>query len=295
MDRYGFAIWALIAGLVIGLVGNVLFYGKEIGLSFPLFTLIMIGAVLLSARLKGVAPRWRNLWLLPPLIVFAGMFAVLASPSLLMSNGLAVLALGALGLFYLTSERNVDTDGTMTYLTGLFEAGLSTFIVPFFTLADGWSWLRQRGNRRPTARGAVLRGLLLAIPLLLILALLLGSADAVFGEFLSRFWDLFHIENLEDLIGQGTLVVMLGWVACGAIAYGVTRDSRLSVPATSNADPFAAETDAPQMTAAQPSAPTGGWKLGLIESGIVLGSVDLLFAAFVLVQFAYFFGGQTNI
>lgn len=295
MDRHGFAVWALVAGLVIGLVGNLLFYGKEIGLSFPLFVLLLVGAVLLSARVKGASLRWRNLWLLLPLLFFAGMIAVLASPSLLMSNGLAVLALGALGLFYLTSERHVDTDGAMTYLTGVFEASLSTFIVPFFTLADGWGWLRQRGRRRPTALGAVLRGLLLAIPLLLIFALLLSSADAVFGEFLSRFWNLFYIENLEDLIGQGSLVVLLGWAACGAIVYGVTRDSRMSVPEPTGADPFMPETDAPQVTLAQPAAPMGGWKLGLIESGIVLGSVNLLFGTFVLVQFAYFFGGQTNI
>src|SRR6185369_16696657 len=37
------------------------------------------------------------------------------------------------------------------------------------------------------------------------------------------------------------------------------------------------------------------FSIGIIESLIVLGSVDLLFAAFVLIQFAYFFGGQRNI
>ncbi len=164
--------------------------------------------------------------------------------------------------------------------------------MPFFTFADGWGWLRQRGQRRPTALGAVLRGLLLAIPLLLVFALLLSSADAVFGEFLSRFWDLFYIENLEDLISQGSLVMLLGWAACGAIVYGVTRDSRMSIPESTGADPFTPETDTPQVTLAPSPASGSGWKLGLIESGIVLGSVDLLFGAFVLVQFAYFFGGQ---
>jgi hypothetical protein len=35
--------------------------------------------------------------------------------------------------------------------------------------------------------------------------------------------------------------------------------------------------------------------LGLTESSIVLGSVAILFLAFVIIQFQYFFGGQTNI
>jgi hypothetical protein len=35
--------------------------------------------------------------------------------------------------------------------------------------------------------------------------------------------------------------------------------------------------------------------LGIIEAGIVLGSVDLLFAAFVVIQFTYFFGGRDTV
>jgi hypothetical protein len=89
--------------------------------------------------------------------------------------------------------------------------------------------------------------------------------------------------------------MLLGWAACGAIVYGVTRDSRMSIPESTGADPFTPETDTPQVTLAPSPASGSGWKRGLIESGMVLGSVDLLFAAFVLVQFAYFFGGQTNI
>jgi hypothetical protein len=35
--------------------------------------------------------------------------------------------------------------------------------------------------------------------------------------------------------------------------------------------------------------------LGFTEAAIVLGSVAVLFAAFVYIQFQYFFGGQANI
>ncbi|OGO16167.1 MAG: hypothetical protein A2Z14_00040 [Chloroflexi bacterium RBG_16_48_8] len=35
--------------------------------------------------------------------------------------------------------------------------------------------------------------------------------------------------------------------------------------------------------------------LGFIESVVILGGVDLLFAGFVIIQFTYLFGGQTNI
>ena len=35
--------------------------------------------------------------------------------------------------------------------------------------------------------------------------------------------------------------------------------------------------------------------LGFTETAIVLGSVIILFTAFVVVQFKYFFGGQANL
>ena len=38
-----------------------------------------------------------------------------------------------------------------------------------------------------------------------------------------------------------------------------------------------------------------GFKLSIVESGIIMGSVVALFAAFVAIQFAYFFGGERTV
>ena len=137
---------------------------------------------------------------------------------------------------------------------------------------------------------------MIALPLLLLFGILLGSADPIFGEYLGQLGRLFEIENFEELMPHLMLIAILGWAACGAIVYAATQNTYLpatpesaaqSAPAA-NADPFA---DLPAQDAT-PSAPAG---LGMIEAGIVLGSVDLLFGAFVGIQFAYFFGGRVNV
>ncbi len=40
MERKTFALYTLIAGAVVGIAADLLFYGKLIGVSFPLFMLI---------------------------------------------------------------------------------------------------------------------------------------------------------------------------------------------------------------------------------------------------------------
>ena len=110
MDRHGFAVWAVLVGLLVGLVGDVFFFGKLVGLSVPLFALVMAGAVLLSLGLMGQPLRWRNAWPLLPLGFFALMVAVLDSLSLVLTNILAVLLLGALAIHYLTAERDLDRE-----------------------------------------------------------------------------------------------------------------------------------------------------------------------------------------
>ncbi len=76
---------------------------------------------------------------------------------------------------------------------------------------------------------------------------------------------------------QVLLIGGIGWVASGTLAYGVAR--RRARPAD-DAD-------------AKPKAKLPA--LGMIEASIVLGTVDLLFALFVIIQFAYFFGGRATL
>ncbi len=54
MERKTFALYTLIAGAVVGIAADVLFYGKLIGVSFPLFMLISIAVVLVS---RGAAAQ----------------------------------------------------------------------------------------------------------------------------------------------------------------------------------------------------------------------------------------------
>jgi len=121
----------------------------------------------------------------------------------------------------------------------------------------------------------VVRGLLIALPIVAIFAALLGSADAVFNQRLEDFIELFKLEKLPEYIFRLVYILVGAYALVGVFLHAATqsKDEKLTGEEKPVVPPF----------------------LGFIEASIVLGSVALLFTAFVIVQFQYFFGGQANI
>jgi hypothetical protein len=107
MDRKAFAVYTLLIGAGLGLLGNILFYGKVIGLSFPLFVGISAIVVLISSKITGQAVQLRNLWPLLPMMFFAAMVAVHAD-ELIIGQTLRRQCLGALALCHLPLKRHLD-------------------------------------------------------------------------------------------------------------------------------------------------------------------------------------------
>ena len=197
MERKTFALYTLIAGVVIGIAADLLFYGKLIGVSFPLFMLISIAVVLVSDGLlhKDQPLNWRNLWVLVPALFFAAMVAVRAEPGSAALNVLASLALSALALHYLPLSERIDLETVWDHGVGVVETGVSVLFAPIFELFDAGALLldRMRGDFHTVV--AVGRGVVIAVPVLLIFALLFASADAVFAGYVERVWAIFNVPD----------------------------------------------------------------------------------------------------
>ncbi|HRQ23267.1 MAG TPA: DUF4173 domain-containing protein, partial [Anaerolineales bacterium] len=120
-----------------------------------------------------------------------------------------------------------------------------------------------------------LRGMLIALPVVAIFASLLASADVVFGQRLDAFIELFRLEKLPEYLFRLIYILIVGYALMGVLlhAASASKDEKLVGEEKPLIPPF----------------------LGFTESSIVLGSVVILFALFVIVQFQYFFGGNVNI
>lgn len=290
MERGAWAAVTVLTGLVIGLLANLFFLGRMVGISVPLFAGLVTLAVLALARPAGFRLRPRNLWPLLPLLFFATMIAVRDDPLITLLNLLAVLALGGLVLHYLPLARPLDEDALLgQQIDYILRAGL---LIPLYALAqalDAWGWLRERRYRRGGQVAAVARGLVFALPVLLVFGFLLGSADAVFASYVNQTLDglvkLFGLDFSETAMVRLLFTGFMGALGTGAIGYAWARGGGQSADANA----------APEADDALDDKRKPLFKLGMIEVGIILGGVVALFGLFVLVQFAYFFGGQANI
>lgn len=297
MERRTFAVCAVLAGLAMGLLGNWLFYGRPLGLSFPVYIIIGIGLILALARPAGLQIMRRNLWPLIPAVFFAGMVAVRADWMVITLNVGAALMLGALALYYLPLKRPLDEASLQEQAMGLVETGFVILPQALIEGAKSWDWVREKRHQRGGAIASVARGLLFALPVVAVFAFLLGSADAVFANYVNQAWEgvrrALGIEFFDDTFGRLMVTVSLAALVTGAIGWGIQRRAVPPPPPSIKDD----ESDEIEGEIAPPADEKRkpGFKLSMIESGIVMGSVVALFGAFVAVQFAYFFGGQATI
>jgi len=261
--------------VVLGWLFDFLFWRQYPGINFAIFTTAcLIGAFYLLLS-DGLRPARNSLILLPFFGFFAAVTFIRAEP---MTTFLAY-----------TFVLFVMTILAVTYLGGRWmQYTLTDFFTKSFSLLG--SMIGRPISFSIEARKAqeeagipskknnlwpILRGVVIALPIVAIFASLLSSADIVFSNRLEDLINFFKIENLPQLIFRLIYILVIGYGLAGVVLHA----------SSSSQDEKLAGED-------KPIVPQF---LGFIESSIVLGSVVGLFAFFVVIQFQYFFGGNTNI
>ena len=266
-------LWIIVIAL--GWVFDFLVWKQAPGVNFAIFATFCLIAAFYLLLSNGLRPH-RTIFILLPLFgFFAVVTFVRAEP---MTTFLAI-----------TFTLLVMTILAMTYLGGRWiQYTVSDFVSKAVALIGSLVYrpisftlearkVQAEAGIKPSKYNfwPVLRGLVIALPIVAIFASLLSSADVVFGQRLEDFIELFRLEKLPEYIFRLVYILVIGYALAGVVlhASSESRDEKL------------VGEDKPVIPAF----------LGFIESTIILGSVVILFTAFVVVQFQYFFGGQTNI
>ncbi len=261
--------------ILLGLAFDILFWKKTPGISFAVFvTLVLSGGIYLLFS-EGFRPAWRSLWLLAPIAFFAAMTFIRSEPLSTFLNYL--LALIFMAVFALCYRGGRWLSYSISdYVAGFFKLGYSALIRPLELIIETRKQREEREDEQKVNRfWPVLRGLLIALPIVAVFTALLVSADLIFAQRVEAFIDLFRLENLPEFIFRGIYIIIIGYVLVGILLHAAhkSEDEKLIGEEEPLIAPF----------------------LGFTETSIVLGSVIVLFALFVTVQFQYFFGGQANI
>ncbi len=342
-------IEVLWTALFIGAAGNLLLrqtpWGLNAFLFVTVFTLVMVG---LTYRHRAELLTARTLSLHGAMIFFASMFLIRDSEQLLVFDTLAIIALmGVLVLPNFGIDQRIA--GAFHYAGGVVWAGLSSLFGGFAVLGADVDWTKIEHDRVSRHLFSALRGLAIALPVVMIFGALLMAADAAFEGMINR---IVYFE-IDTVVSHVMLTAFLAWLTAGYFRStliehamnnvatqaspvpnadtDVKADAKTSTDG-SLVDKFTAEpgdsaknlpdnvtiidhiniSDPPNTGAEDPTPKVEAageprkrdWQnwdnssipsfftLGRVETIIILGAVNVLFLAFVVLQLPYLFGGM---
>ncbi|MEO5886461.1 MAG: DUF4173 domain-containing protein [Anaerolineales bacterium] len=271
--------WTIV--ILLGWAFDLLFWEKPPGINFAIYLTLCLATGILLLNADGLRLARRSSWLLLPIAFLAAVTFIRLEPlTIFLSGAMALFLMGVLALTYLGARWLHYS--LVDYIFGYFRLLGSMIARPL-----GFAAEIRRNEPSVPAPGAqaqvsekraiyfwpILRGIVIALPVIAIFASLLSSADPIFATRINEFIELFNLENLPEYIFRMIYILLIAYVLAGTLLHAAqSSDEKISE-------------DKPVISSF----------LGFTESTIVLGGVIVLFVSFVIIQLQYFFGGQANV
>jgi hypothetical protein len=279
MDRT-IATRSLAAAFAIGAVAQALLVDADLGIN----VLLIVAATMTAAALLADGGRRidrLDLWLPVAALVLSAMIAIRSDGMLVFLDVVTIAALTGASMAAFAGASVTRRSALAIVAAGMVVlvwvgGGILRLSAAARRPATGLGWrARMPGWAFPVARG-----LLLALPVLIVFVALFSSADAIFASIASNLfgWEF----DLGELPIRVAVALVVAWVVAGLLGVAAGA-AQLDWPPR----PLPMQSLGAAAVEPLPVAP----RLGATEAVTILVAVDFLFAAFVSLQVAYLFGG----
>src|SRR5215203_4923767 len=267
-ERTRLGLGLLGAAVALGVLGDVLLRATPWGLNFFIWITLLVGLAVSFARWGRMIAGGEGRWLVFVAIVFASGIVLRDSPVVVFLDVLGVLISLSLAVWRGRSG-SLRRAGIMDFVLSGVYTGALTSAGPLPVSVADIEWHEAVRGRWKGPALAVSRGILLAVPLLLLFGTLLVAADAIFERLILEVFGF----DLAEVFSHLLLVTFFAWITAGVLWAGLMARvvENLAVPR-------------PRVLS-----------LGIVEVGMVLGLLDLMFLTFVVIQLRYLFGGAGRV
>ncbi|HEX3030202.1 MAG TPA: DUF4173 domain-containing protein [Clostridia bacterium] len=271
-------VYLLGCTLLLGLLFNILFYGKALGISYPIFVISFYAVLLWNSR-KMLKPKFDIGWLLTiPILALSSTYFIFSNPVFMVLNflGIPVLIIAQTTLITGNNEFKWHSIGFIADIFwSMFVRMFANIFKPF--ILAGKLIGRKKGFQKHTNVIRVVIGLSISIPLVLIVTLLLSSADQVFSSFIDQVTGVFinvHI-NIGEFIVRAGLVIIICIVSFSYL-WGLINPKYPGFYNLQN----------------NKTSSKGIWDPVVILT--ILISINMIYVLFTVIQFSYLFGSLGN-
>src|SRR5215210_3386303 len=267
-ERTRLGLGVLGVALVLGGLGDILLRATPWGINFLIWVTGIVGLAILLARWGRVDTGGEGKWLVFVALAFAAGVVLRDSPIVVFLDLLGVLISLSLAV-WLGRSGSLRRAGILDYVLGGVYTGVLTSAGPMPVSVVDIEWREAVQGRWKGQALAVSRGVLLAAPLLLLFGTLLVAADAIFERLIIEVFGF----DLAEVFSHLFLITFFAWITAGLLWAGLMAQvpENFAIPR-------------PRVLS-----------LGIVEVGIVLGLLDLLFLTFVVIQVRYLFGGAGRV
>lgn len=254
-----------IGSFIYALFYTFLLYQNNSGITYPFFVGGTCLFFFLYLKKSGITAKKFSIFLTVSLILLGISTCTTDSWVLIFFNKLGFFCL----FFYLILHNFYkDKDWDLSkYLCSILNITCSSFFYIFKPFTDLADYMKNKPSYKKAADGKgkyVLIGLVIAFPLMLVILLLLGSADAVFDNFLNHIFN-FEI-NIDEHFWGISFSLLFGFFASYSIM------SRLSVRNLKE--------EVPDKRTVEPV-------IGITFTGLI----SFVYLIFCMIQIIYLFGG----
>ena len=261
--------WLIV--ILLGWAFDFLYWKKPTGINFFIYVALVLGTGIYLLRMDGLRLSRNSSLLLIPIAYLAAVTFFRQEPmTVFLSATMTLFLMGVFALTYLGGQWT--RYALLDYILGYLRLFGSMIVRPLGFNAEVNKEQPSTSEKRGSKVWPVVRGIVIAIPVIAIFASLLSEADPIFASRFEEFIELFNIDNLPEYIFRLVYILVFAYAIAGTFLHAAQKSGE-ELEEKSIISRF----------------------LGFTEASIVLGSVVILFLAFVIIQFQYFFGGQANI
>ena len=254
--------------VALGVLGDFLLRATPWGVNFFIWITLLVGLAVSFARWGRMVTGGEGRWLVFVAIVFASGIVLRDSPVVAFLDVLAVMISVSLAVW--SGRRgSLRRAGISDYIIGGSLAGAFSSAGPVPVSVIDIDWAETVRGRWKGGALAVSRGVLLAAPLLVLFGALFVAADAVFERLVLEVFGF----DIAEVFSHLFLFCFFAWITAGLLWAGLMASLPQNLAITR-----------PRIVS-----------LGIVEVGVVLGLLDLLFLTFVVIQVRYLFGGAGHV
>jgi len=296
------ALTVLGGGVLLGVIAD-LMLKQTWGLNFLIFISIFSVLIFIN-RWRESSLNTHSISLMAVLVVLSATFVWRDAEELHILAFLGILTTFSALMFGRLGVQG-HLAGVMHYVLGFISSALSSVFGPFIFLNKDFRSDDSPASTRVGVVFSLVKGLVIATPVLLIFIALFSSADPRFGALIDRLVALPGVEvTMEHVLSIGLVSwFCYGYLRSSSAFLNGQSEKKVSEDVSSSENPDSGKFSQMFRVAIadirskfdimnfQSSMLPRALTLGVVEVAVIFVLLNLLFSVFVAFQIEYFFGG----